>query len=69
MLQLHSSVTVDRVVASVEQRRSSLDDPGFCILCGVEAYGVEPDARRYPCESCGADQVYGDEELLLHLVA
>ena len=38
---------------------------GFCIECRDVAYGVEPDARRYRCESCGADAVYGVEELLI----
>ena len=38
---------------------------GFCIECRDEAYGVEPDARRYRCESCGAPAVYGVEELLI----
>lgn len=38
---------------------------GFCIECGDEAYGVEPDARRYRCESCGALAVFGAEELLI----
>ena len=38
---------------------------GFCIECGDHVYGVEPDARRYRCESCGANAVYGAEELLI----
>jgi len=38
---------------------------GFCLACGDEAYGVEPDARRYECESCGENKVYGAEELLM----
>ena len=38
---------------------------GFCIACGEDAYGVEPDARRYVCESCDAKAVYGAEELLM----
>jgi hypothetical protein len=38
---------------------------GFCIACGEEAYGVEPDARRYECESCEEKQVYGLEELVM----
>lgn len=44
-----------------------LDDNhgGFCLLCGAEAYGVEPDARRYPCEHCNARFVFGAQELLL----
>jgi len=40
-------------------------DMGFCLACGSEAYGVEPDARQYTCESCQAKKVYGLEELLL----
>ncbi|MFN0056418.1 MAG: hypothetical protein ACKV0T_30090, partial [Planctomycetales bacterium] len=38
---------------------------GFCVVCRDEAYGVEPDARRYRCESCGANAVFGAEELLI----
>ena len=38
---------------------------GFCLACGAEAYGVEPDARRYSCEACGQPKVYGAEELVL----
>lgn len=38
---------------------------GFCVECGDQVYGVEPDARRYRCESCGARAVFGIEELLL----
>lgn len=41
------------------------DYGGWCLECGDEAYGVEPDAQRYRCESCGAWQVYGAEELLV----
>lgn len=38
---------------------------GFCLACGEEVEGVEPDARKYECESCGEAKVYGLEELLL----
>ena len=38
---------------------------GYCSACGDEAYGVEPDASRYRCESCGELAVYGVEELLI----
>jgi hypothetical protein len=38
---------------------------GFCQACGVDAHGVEPDARNYRCESCGKLEVYGAEELLI----
>jgi predicted RNA-binding Zn-ribbon protein involved in translation (DUF1610 family) len=67
-MKIHPSVTVERVTESVERRMSSLDDPGFCVACGEEASGVEPDARKYVCESCGERAVYGDEELLMMLI-
>ena len=38
---------------------------GLCIACGEEASGVEPDARKYECESCNALKVYGLEELVM----
>lgn len=41
------------------------DHLGFCLACGDEAYGVEPDARKYKCESCGELRVYGAEEIVL----
>ena len=36
---------------------------GFCLACGNEQEGVEPDACKYECEACGAMKVYGAEEL------
>jgi len=38
---------------------------GICLACGEEAYGVEPDARNYECESCGKSEVFGLEEAVL----
>jgi hypothetical protein len=34
-------------------------------VCGAEAYGVESEAKNYKCESCGAREVFGAEELVL----
>ena len=50
------------------RRMQSLDNPGFCIACGNEAEGCEPDAREYECEACGESQVYGADELLLEII-
>ena len=38
---------------------------GFCMMCGAEHYGVEPDARKYACEECGEKAVYGAEEIMI----
>jgi hypothetical protein len=66
-IQVHQSITADRVVALVEARMTGLDNPGLCIMCGHEQDGCEPDARNYTCEACGAEQVFGADELLLDL--
>lgn len=60
-----TKVTLDQIIAAVERSRTTLDNPGFCLACGAEVEGVEPDARKYECEVCGAHKVYGAEELLL----
>jgi hypothetical protein len=55
----------DVLLAAVEESQVGMSDIGFCLACGEESYGVEPDARRYECESCGERKVYGAEEILL----
>jgi hypothetical protein len=54
-------ISIDQVLTAVE----SGEYIGICIACGEEQEGVEPDARRYECESCGKHKVYGAEELLM----
>ena len=44
---------------------TTLDDPGFCLHCGTDADGCEPDARHYKCDSCGFLTMFGAEEVLL----
>lgn len=41
------------------------DGAGFCLACGDDVSNVEPDMRKGHCPSCGADKVYGGEELAL----
>ena len=59
-MKINESVDIDRIVSACDED----DCAGFCIGCGADAYGVEPDARNYVCESCGQPAVYGAEELL-----
>ena len=63
----HKSVTTERVMNGTEREMTSLDNPGYCLSCGAEADGCEPDARKYKCEHCGERQVYGAAELLMYL--
>lgn len=60
-----AKVSLARVMRAVKAD----DNFGFCTACGAKAHGVEPDARGYTCESCGAPKVYGAEELLMMGVA
>ena len=52
---------IDQVLDAVE----SGEYIGICLACGNEQEGVEPDARGYECEHCGAMKVCGAEEILL----
>ncbi len=66
---VHKDITLDVISEAVHRRMTSLDNPGFCISCGCEAEGIEPDARKYECESCEFHGVYGADELLLEIAA
>jgi len=61
---MHKSLTIDVIMAAVEDG----DYVGFCVACGSEHDGCEPDARAYPCDQCGRNKVYGAEEILMILV-
>ncbi|MGH7077723.1 MAG: hypothetical protein ACREFU_06445 [Acetobacteraceae bacterium] len=62
---VHPSITAERIADAVEREFVSLDNPGFCLACGAEAEGVEPDAEQYACEICGERAVYGAAEILV----
>jgi hypothetical protein len=67
MVELSSRVTAEAVADAVERRMISLDNPGFCVVCGEENEGCEPDAQRYRCEFCHNMSVYGAEEILVSI--
>ena len=64
-MKLPNGLTSEMILDACERWATTLDNPGFCLSCGAEAEGVEPDARNYECEVCGANQVYGAEELAM----
>ncbi len=65
LAEMHPSVTVERVSDAVYRRMTTLDNPGFCLHCGADADGLEPDARHYKCDGCGLFAVFGADEVLL----
>lgn len=66
-MEMHSSITVDRLVEAEENK--GLSNPGICCSCGEDQDGCEPDARNYECEGCGEFKVFGVQELIFHVVA
>ena len=60
----HKSLTVE-IISEACAGMGESDSSGFCLICGDGASSVEPDAENYQCESCGAEQVYGADVLLL----
>lgn len=62
---MHSSITLEKVMDAAQREMFGTDNPGFCLSCGEEQEGCEPDARNYECECCGDRQVFGASELLL----
>lgn len=60
-MKLPENLTIDEILEAAEND----EYVGFCLACGEQAFGVEPDACKYTCECCGEDQVYGAEELIL----
>ena len=66
-MKMHPSITAERVHDACRARMTTLANPGFCVACGAEAEGVEPDAREYECEACGELAVYGADELLFEI--
>jgi hypothetical protein len=63
----HASITFERIIDAVERENITLDNPGFCLICGDEAMECEPDARNYTCDNSGAEQVFAAAEVLLYL--
>ena len=61
MIQINKDV----LMAAVEDSMFGMGNLGFCLACGAERDGCEPDAREYPCDECGANEVFGAEEVML----
>ena len=59
------TIDPERLIEAVQEQMFGDSNTGFCIACGEERDGCEPDARNYPCESCGERKVYGASELLM----
>ncbi len=63
-MELPSNLSINRVMEVAQED----ENVGFCMACGEERGNVEPDARHYHCDSCGEDQVFGAEEIILNFL-
>ncbi len=59
------NVDIAEVMEAVEDSYFSCGNPGFCLACGAECGGCEPDAENYECYDCGLKMVFGAEQILL----
>lgn len=55
----------EEILSLAEEQMFGMGNDGICVVCGEVRGGCEPDARNYPCESCGKQAVYGASELVL----
>lgn len=67
-MMIHKSVTLARVMRACEAEMNDCENPGFCLACGADADGCEPDARNYECDECEQPMVFGAAEVLMMLV-
>lgn len=61
MREIHPSINLDRLLEAATDENEEF---GFCILCGTQVAGIEPDIRHSPCPDCGEHTVYGVDELI-----
>ena len=65
MSKTRTKETVWPEMGEVLQALGEDEQVGWCLSCGEERYGTEPDATNYPCESCGLHRVQGVEIVLM----
>jgi Zn finger protein HypA/HybF involved in hydrogenase expression len=56
-----SKIDADETIMAAQEG----DYLGYCLCCGYQQGGCEPDAHEYECEDCGELTVYGAQELVI----
>lgn len=65
MKEVSRNITVEMVEDALESSVFDTDYISYCILCGAEHQGFEPDTRGAICDHCNDEAVYSVEELVL----
>lgn len=55
----------DVLEQAVRENMFGMGNIGFCLECGAERDGCEPDAEGYECYNCGAMAVMGADNILI----
>lgn len=61
----HSDGRMRFPISMIESAVFGNDHLGFCLQCGGERDGCEPDASKYECFDCGTCNVYGAENVVI----
>lgn len=64
-VEVHPSVTMERLTAMCMRELSSRDLPGVCLACGAEHDPVDQDAMNDQCDVCETRSVYGAQQAML----
>lgn len=64
MRLLPNHTSPDTLLDAVAEEMFGMGSSGFCIKCGTERDGCEPDAEKYECYACGSYAVSGAALLL-----
>jgi predicted RNA-binding Zn-ribbon protein involved in translation (DUF1610 family) len=64
---LHESITIHRLESLLAENMFGMGSYGVCNSCGEEQDGIEFDTVEAECATCGENQVYGLEEILLRM--
>jgi hypothetical protein len=67
-MKLPDGLTIDMIEAAARESMFGMDNTGFCLVCGAERDGCEPDAAGYECWECGEHAVMGAEQLYMMAV-
>lgn len=67
-MKIHATLTAEYLEEAVKDSMFGMGNPGFCLECGAERDGCEPDAENYECYECGAMAVMGAENIYMMVV-
>ena len=66
-MEIHSSLTFDHVLNAAKDSMFGMGTTGFCLACGSDQEGCEPDMESGKCETCEERKVMGAANLMIML--